>query len=53
MGQVRALLAVREGTNLGRNPQIDPSLAQIVTAWAKLPEAIRKAMLALTDSGTA
>lgn len=27
--------------------QIDPNLAQIVAAWPKLPDAIRRAMLAL------
>jgi hypothetical protein len=36
---------------LARNPQIDPSLARIVDAWPRLPEAIHKAMLALAESG--
>jgi hypothetical protein len=30
---------------------LDPALAQIVDAWPNLPEAIRKAMLALAESG--
>jgi hypothetical protein len=38
---------------LARESQIDPSLARVVDAWPKLPEAIRKAMLALADSCTA
>jgi hypothetical protein len=36
---------------LARNSQIDPTLAGIVAAWPMLPEAIRKAMLALAESG--
>ena len=36
---------------LARNSQIDPALARIVEAWPKLPAAIRKAMLALAESG--
>jgi hypothetical protein len=36
---------------LARNSPIDPALARIVTAWPKLPEAIRKAMLTLAESG--
>jgi hypothetical protein len=37
---------------LARESQIDPSLARIVDAWPRLPEAIRKAMLALAESGS-
>jgi hypothetical protein len=36
---------------LARNSQNEPALARIVDAWPKLPEAIRKAMLALAQSG--
>jgi hypothetical protein len=36
---------------LARDSQIDPALARIVAAWPKMPEAIRKAMLALAESG--
>jgi hypothetical protein len=36
---------------LARESTIDPALAWIVDAWPKLPEAIRKAMLALAESG--
>jgi hypothetical protein len=34
-----------------QNRPSDPALARIVEAWPKLPEAIRKAMLALAESG--
>jgi hypothetical protein len=34
-----------------QNRPIDPALARVVAAWPKLPEAIRKAMLALAESG--
>ena len=37
---------------LARESQIDPTLARIVDAWPKLPEAIRRAMLALVESGS-
>jgi hypothetical protein len=36
---------------LARNWPIDPALARIVAAWPKLPDAIRKAMLTLAESG--
>jgi hypothetical protein len=36
---------------LARDSQIEPALARIVDAWPNLPEAIRKAMLALVESG--
>jgi hypothetical protein len=36
---------------LARDSQIDPALVLIVEAWPKLPEAIRKAMLALAEIG--
>jgi hypothetical protein len=32
-------------------PSTDPNLARIVAAWPALPEAIRRAMLALVESG--
>jgi len=31
--------------------QIDPSLARIIDAWPMLPEPIRRAMVALVESG--
>jgi hypothetical protein len=36
---------------LARESPIDPALARIVAAWPTLPEPIRKAMLALAESG--
>jgi hypothetical protein len=36
---------------LARDSQIEPALARIVAVWPTLPEAIRKAMLALAESG--
>jgi hypothetical protein len=35
---------------LARDSQAGPALARMVEAWPKLPEAIRKAMLALAES---
>jgi hypothetical protein len=35
---------------LARESQIDPALARIVDAWPRLPEAIRRAMLALAEN---
>jgi hypothetical protein len=37
--------------SLARESQIDPALARIIDAWPALPEAIRRAMLALAESG--
>jgi hypothetical protein len=37
--------------SLARDSQFDPALARIVDAWPMLPEAIRKAMLVLAESG--
>ncbi len=36
---------------LARETQIDPDLARVIDAWPELPEAIRRAMLALVESG--
>ena len=36
---------------LARESQIEATLARIVCAWPKLPDAIRRAMLALAESG--
>jgi hypothetical protein len=36
---------------LTRDQQIDATLPRIMAVWPKLPEAIRKAMLALAESG--
>jgi hypothetical protein len=36
--------------SLARETQIDPDLARIVEAWPGLPEAIRRAVLALIGS---
>jgi hypothetical protein len=36
---------------LARETEIDPILARIIDAWPELPEPIRKAMLALVESG--
>jgi hypothetical protein len=35
---------------LARESEIDPALARFVAVWPMLPEAIRKAMLALAES---
>jgi hypothetical protein len=37
--------------SLARETQIDPFLARIIDAWPTLPEAIRRAMLSLAESG--
>jgi hypothetical protein len=34
-----------------QNQASDPALARIVEAWPNLPEPIRRAMLALAESG--
>ena len=39
------------GALAAKSTLIDPGLALIVEAWPKLPEAVRKAMLALADMG--
>jgi hypothetical protein len=36
---------------LARESPIDPLLARIIDAWPALPEPIRRAMLALAESG--
>jgi hypothetical protein len=36
--------------SLARETQIDPDLARVVSAWPDLPEAIRRAVLALVNS---
>jgi hypothetical protein len=35
---------------LACKPQIDPDLKLVVGAWPKLPEAIRRAILAMVDA---
>jgi hypothetical protein len=35
---------------LARETEIDPDLARVVSAWPGLPEAIRRAVLALIGS---
>jgi hypothetical protein len=37
--------------SLARESEIDNALARIIDAWPTLPEAIRRAMLALAESG--
>jgi hypothetical protein len=32
-------------------PETDPDLARIIAAWPTLPEPIRRAMLALVETG--
>ncbi len=41
----RPLIALRPQDDA--HPPIDPALAKIVAAWPKLPEPIRRAMIAL------
>ena len=36
---------------LARQSQIDPALARIIDPWPTLPDPIRRAMLALVESG--
>jgi hypothetical protein len=38
--------------SLARDSQIDPDLARIIDAWPRMPEEIRKAMLALAEIDT-
>jgi len=48
-------LSVEGGAESGalttKSARMDPGLAQIMEAWSRLPEAIRKAMLLLAESG--
>jgi hypothetical protein len=37
--------------SLARESQIDPALARIIDAWPTLPTAIRRALMALAESG--
>jgi hypothetical protein len=51
--QKKAIARIAPGPlaqTLARETQIDPDLARVVTAWPDLPEAIRRAVLALATS---
>jgi len=37
-------------TNERRLPQVDPNLARVIEVWSTLPEAIRRAIVAIADT---
>jgi len=47
----RTSISEAGGAQSGALPVDDPDLTRLITAWPKLPEAIRRGILALTDVG--